>query len=392
MLESVKILSFTHYLQGPSAVQALADLGADVIKVESLSGAFERHWSGIDSFLNGVSVYFLSVDRNQRSLSIDLKAPEGKQIIRNLAGQADVIVENYRPGVMEKLGFGYEELKKINPSLIYCSCSGFGATGPYSKQPGQDLLAQALSGFTTINGRQSDPPVPVGTAIADQHAAKLAAMGILAALCERKKTGVGKKIDNCLLNAALHLQMEPLLYHLNGVPIYDRSSSGIATRVHQAPYGVYETKDRYICLSMISAGKLAAVFEDDWFLQWEDEDQFDHREDVNQRVADHMRQRESAHWLEKFDELGIWYSLINTYDDVEKDPQVQWNKSITQFDHPTAGKVRVLANPVQYDGRRLELRRLPPGLGEHTQEILRDLGYSQEEIQGLVENMVVKCG
>lgn len=388
----VKVLSFTHYLQGPSAVQALADLGADVIKVESLDGAFERHWSGAESFLNGVSVYFLLVDRNQKSLSINLKSQEGKKIIYKLAEKADVLVENFRPGVMEKLGFGYEVLHKLNPSLIYCSCSGFGSTGPYCTRPGQDLLAQAMSGFTTINGTANDPPMPVGTAIADQHAARLAAMGILAALCEREKTGLGQKVDNCLLNAALNLQMEPMLYALNGDELYPRSPSGIATRVHQAPYGVYATADGFLCLSMSSTEKLAQVFCDPWFLQWDEDDQFSKREEINLRVKKHMCQFSSSHWSLLFEEHGIWYSKINEYSDVEQDPQVHWNQSIFEFEHPVAGKVRLLANPVKYDGKRLELRKMPPRLGEDTQDILISLGYSREEIEELEHSSVVKCG
>ena len=391
MLESIKVLSFTHYLQGPSAVQALAELGADVTKIESLKGAFERHWSGINSFLNGISVYFMIVDRNQKSLSVDLKTEEGKQIIYKLVREADVLVENFRPGVMEKLGFGYEALREINPALIYCSCSGFGATGPYRTRPGQDLLAQAMSGFMTINGAQKDPPIPVGTAIADQHAARLAALGILVALCQRKTTGKGTYIDNCLLNASLHLQMEPLIYHLNGKQMYPRSRTGIATRIHQAPYGVYKTLDGYLCLSMTASKKLAELFQDDWFLQWDDIDQFDRREEINDVVKNYMGQKTTKEWLERLSALDIWYSEIQEYADVENDPQVRWNKSIMSFEHPVAGTVHILANPVKYNGERLPLRMLPPELGEHTRSILRRLGYTDKKIQQLEQSGVVKC-
>jgi len=390
LLESVKVLSFTHFLQGPMTVQSLADLGADVIKIESLNGAFERHWSGVNSYLNGVSVYFLLVNRNQRSLSIDLKTAEAKEIVYKLVKEADVVVENYRPGVMDRLGFGYEELKKINPSIIYCSCSGFGTTGPYKYRPGQDLLAQAVSGLMTLSGRKSDPPMPAGAAIADQHAARLAAMGILAALYERKETGKGKKVESNLLNAALNLQIEPFSYHLNGFPLYEKSESGIASRLHQAPYGVYKTADDYICLSMTPLEKLAAVFEDETFLQWSNEEQFSEREEINKKVVECMLTNTNEYWIKKFEEHGVWYSVINTYEDVEKNPQVEWNESIFKFEHPVAGNVRLLSNPVRYDGKRLELKKAPPGLGEHTEEILKEIGYGEEDIEQLINKSVVK--
>ena len=204
MLNGVKVLSFTHFLQGPSAVQVLADLGAGVVKIEPTKGAWERHWSGAEAFLNGESVFFLLSGRNQRSLSVNLRSEEGKEIIWRLIHNADVIVENYRPGVMERLGFGYEQVSKENPEIIYCSLSGYGSTGPGRDRPGQDLLAQAMSGLATINGRKNDPPILIGSAVVDQHAAVLGALGVLAALHERRDTGKGKKVDSNLLNAARH--------------------------------------------------------------------------------------------------------------------------------------------------------------------------------------------
>ena len=162
MLQGVKVLSFTHYLQGPSAAQILADLGADVVKVESTKGAYERSWSGCNTYKNGVSVFFLLGNRNQRAIAVDLKSGEGKQIIYRLVKEYDVILENFRPGVMEKLGLGYETLKKINPRLIYCSCSGYGSSGPKVKKPGQDLLIQSMSGIAALTGNGENPPTPIG--------------------------------------------------------------------------------------------------------------------------------------------------------------------------------------------------------------------------------------
>ncbi len=231
MLHGVKVLSFTHYLQGPSCVQTLADLGAEVVKIEPHRGAHERHWSGCDTFKNGVSVFFMLGNRNQRSMTIDLKSDGGKKVIYDLVKQYDVVVENFRPGVLNKLGFSYEELSALNPRLIYCSCSGYGPDGPYLKKTGQDLLVQGISGLSALNGSDEKYPRPMGSTVVDQHGAALAALGILAALYDREKTGKGHRVDSSLLNAALNLQLEPMSFFLNGGKLIPRSP-GVATRYH----------------------------------------------------------------------------------------------------------------------------------------------------------------
>lgn len=389
MLDGIKVLSFTHFLQGPATVQMLADVGANVIKIEPPNGAFERHWSGADTFKNGVSFFYLLANRNQRSLSIDLQQEEGKEIIYDLVREADVIVENYRPGVMDKLGFGYEMLKRMNPKLIYCSCTGYGSDGPYKDRPGQDLLLQALSGLTTITGEQHSPPIPVGTAIVDQHSATLAAFGIVSALFEREKTGEGKKVDVNLLNAAIDLQIEPFTYHLNKGSLWDRSKTNLASRFHPAPYGVYETADGWLTLSYNPAKQLAKIFNNDELNQFTESDQATNREEVNQIIIKEIKKKTTEEWMEIFSEHNIWYAPVYSYDEVEKDPQIKWNKVITEVKHPDAGLIKLLSHPINYNGETPSIRQYPPRLGEHSKQILKETGYSENEINELIQKDVI---
>ena len=371
MLEGIKILSFTHYLQRPSATQILADFGADIIKIETTRGGYERHCSGAEAYLNGESVFFLLAGRNQRSLSIDLRAEEGKEVIRRMLPETDVVIENFKPGAMERLGFGYEAISEANPRIVYCSLSGYEPTGPYQKRPGQDLLIQATSGLAMQNGRKGDPPTLVGTAVVDQHAAVLGALGVLAALVERTSTGKGKKVDSNLLSAALDLQIEPFNYYLNGAQLYERSASGISSRFHQSPYDIFETADGYICLSLTMTEALAEALNDEFFRGYTSEDLFGKREEINSRIAEHIREKTTNHWYEVFDEAGVWYAPVNDYADIEDDPQLAANGSILTFEHPRAGTVRLLSHPVRYDEETLPLRRIPPQLGEHRGDSLR---------------------
>ncbi len=210
LLKGTRVVSFNHFLLGPMGIQALGDLGADVISIESTEGAWQRHWSPGDRWNDEQSMLFLCANRNKRSIAIDLKSDKGKEIALRLVDTADVVAENFRPGVMDKLGFGYETLKQRKPSLIYASASGYGPSGPYVEKPGQDLLAQALFGIMAITGQPQTGPRPVGASAIDHHGAALFAMGILAALVRRTRTGQGCRVDASLMQAALDLQAESL--------------------------------------------------------------------------------------------------------------------------------------------------------------------------------------
>ncbi|OIQ78424.1 succinyl-CoA:(R)-benzylsuccinate CoA-transferase subunit BbsF [mine drainage metagenome] len=387
MLEGIKVLSFTHFLQGPAAVQMLADAGADVIKIEPPGGAFERGWSGFDAFKEGVSIFFLLGNRNQRSISLDLRNEKAKEIVLRMVREADVLVENYRPGVLERLGFGYEDMKAANPRLVYCSCSGYGSSGPYLKRPGQDMLLQAMSGMTMLSGGADAPPTPVGSAIVDQHAAALAAFGVVSALLARQRTGLGALVESNLLNAALDLQIEPFTYYMNKGPLWPRTDPPLGSRFHPAPYGVYRTADGWIAISLTPTAQMASALEYPPLATFNDpKDPMRRRDEIHRMVYERVQTRTTAEWMEAFDAHNIWYAPVNDYDQVEADPQVAHNGMITTIQHPDAGEVRLLAHPVRYDGKAPPLRRLPPRQGEHTREILAELGYQASEIDALSDS------
>lgn len=389
MLEGIKVLSFTHFLQGPSAVQMLADVGADVIKVEPARGAWERHWAGLDAFVDDVSIFFMLANRNQRSIALDLRQPKGQEIARRLAAEADVLVENYRPGVLDKFGLGYEALKAINSRLVYCSCTGYGSSGPYRERPGQDVLLQAMSGLSTLSGDRDSGPVLVGSAIVDEHAAALAAFGVLAALHQRDRTGKGSRVESNLLNAALDLQIEPFTYYLNKGPLWDKTTPAMGSRFHAAPYGAYRTADGWIAISISPLPRLAEVLQRPELADYAGQSAGQAREAVHAIVTEEVCKHTTREWMDLFEEHAIWYAPVNDYEQVEADPQVLHNGVVMPIEYHDKGTIRVLAHPVRYDGKVPPLRRVPPLIGEHTAEVLAQAGYGEDEIQALADEGVI---
>jgi crotonobetainyl-CoA:carnitine CoA-transferase CaiB-like acyl-CoA transferase len=389
MLDGLRVVSFTHFLQGPSATQLLADLGADVIKIEPPTGAFERSWSGPDAYLGGESVFFLLGNRNVRSLAVDLKDPEWVQVVLRLTDEADVVIESFRPGVMDRLGLGWDDLRSRNPRLIYCSLSGFGGDGPYKDRPGQDVLLQSMSGLAAATGAADVPPTPVGASVVDQHGAVLGAFGILAALQGRERTGRGSHVESNLLSAALDLQIEPLSYFLNGF-VGTRSASGVSSPYYKAPYGIFATADGYLTLSLNALNLLANAFEDDWFHSLSEQSSYERRDEVNERIAKHMVLRSTEEWSAVFVAAKVWFAPVNTYADIVDDPQVLHNKTFVQVDHPRAGTVTLLAHPIVYDGQRPGVRTLPPALGAANRDVLNELGFAAEDAERLQAKVVTQ--
>jgi crotonobetainyl-CoA:carnitine CoA-transferase CaiB-like acyl-CoA transferase len=383
-LNGIRIVSFNHFLLGPVGIQLLADLGADVIAVEPIGGAFQRHWGGANASVDGQSVLFLAGNRNKRSLALDLKSPAGIEIARKLAARADVVTENFRPGVMDKLGLGFEALKADNPGLIYAAASGYGPDGPYAERPGQDLLVQAISGLMAITGSQEQGARAVGVSAADHHGAALLAMGILAALVGRGRDGRGCRVDVSLLSASIDLQLESFVCYLNGArPQTVRQPRHIAGWYFPAPYGIYRTEDGEVAISLADMGVLSEALGLPELAAVTHAEAFERNEALAELIAGAVAGKTTTAWLEIFERHRIWHAPVNDYDAVVADPQVAHNRNFVTLPGATGAPVTLVTHPVRYDGEVPEVRLPPQPLGAQSAEILGELGYSAADIERL---------
>jgi CoA:oxalate CoA-transferase len=391
-LDGIRVLDLTRVLAGPYATMILADLGAEVIKVE-LPG------KGDDSrayppFIRGESAYFMSLNRNKRSLALNVKSAAGRQILLELVEKSDVLVENFRPGTMEKLGLGYESLKAVNPRLIYAAISGFGQSGPYRDRPAYDAVVQAMGGIMSITGQTDGIPTRVGASIGDITAGLFGAVGILAALIQRERSGVGQMVDVAMLDCQVAILENAIARYLVGGEIPKPQGNRHPSIV---PFESFETADGYLVVAagndelwrrLCEALGLKALADDPRFLTNELRNQ--HYEELRPLLAERMKTQTTDAWRAVLDRAGVPNGPINTVVQVVQDAQVLARRMLVEVQHPTAGAVKMAGVPIKLSETPGEVRSAPPLLGQHSEEILSELlGYSREQIACLRHQGVI---
>ena len=397
-LSHIRVLDLSRILAGPWAGQMLADFGADVIKVERPgAGDDTRGWG--PPFVKDQdgqptdAAYFHSANRGKKSIAIDMTSPQGQSLIRRLAENVDVVLENYKVGGLKKYGLDYESLKAVNPKLIYCSVTGFGQDGPYSSRAGYDFMIQAMGGLMSVTGEPDGQPMKVGVALADVMTGLYAANAVQAALLHRNETGIGQHIDMALLDVQVAtLANQAMNFLVGGKP------PGRLGNAHPniVPYEAFATADGHVILTVGNDGQFARFCKLAGAPELADNPAFatnalrvSNREDLVPLVRDLMLQHDSRWWLDNLSANGVPSGPINTLDQVFADEQVQHRNMQIELDHPQAGKVPGVANPVKFSETPIQYSSAPPTLGQHTDKVLADLGLNEDEIAQLKEQKVV---
>ena len=390
-LAGVVVLDLTQILAGPMCTMVLADMGADVIKVEKPNGDDNRRMG--PPFIKDWSAGFLAVNRNKRSLALDLQSDGGREVFKRLVEGADVVVENFRPGVMERLGLAYGELRKIKPALVYCTISGFGSTGPARNRGGFDLVAQGVSGLMSITGHPNSPPAKVGVPITDLTAGLFGANGIMAAYVHALKTGEGQMVDTSLMEAGVaYTVWESSVYFAEGeIP----GPLGSAHRV-SAPYQALRTRNGYLNLGaatqptweqLCRAIGREDLMDDDRFRNpW---DRKAREEELAALLEETFTTEDTEHWLELLDGAGVVAGPIYNMEQVYRDPQVLAREMMVDTEDPDLGTIHNIGVPVKLSSTPGSIRRRAPALGEHSAEILLERGFSQDEVDGLLAEGVI---
>jgi crotonobetainyl-CoA:carnitine CoA-transferase CaiB-like acyl-CoA transferase len=390
-LEGIRVLDFTQMMMGPWATQFLGDMGADVIKVERPGlGEWERGLRSTGDLIDGQSPFFLAMNRNKKSLTLNLKDPRARDVVLKLAGSCDLVVENFRPGVMDRLGLGYEDLSAVRPSIVYVSGSGFGQSGPYVDRPGQDLLIQAMSGLAAYGGRADDPPMPSGSSIVDASTALLLAFASMVGLVHALRTGEGQRIDVSLFDTAIALQCQEIAAYLNVERRFERSRAGIGGAWLSAPFGIYRTADGYLALAMASLAVVSELLEEPRLAEYDDPRRaYDDRDEVYELVQARLVERTTAEWIALLATKDVWCAPVQDFAGVVDDPQVAHNELLTTVQHPNGDDLRVVGVPMRFSRTPGSIRSGPPAGGQHTDEVLSSLGYEEHEIRELRDDGVV---
>jgi CoA:oxalate CoA-transferase len=390
-LSGLKVLDLSRVVSGPFCTMLLADFGADVVKVEAPGGDPSRVTGILGS---GENPYFVNLNRNKRSITVDLKQVKGKEIVRRMAEGSDVLVENFRPGVMDRLGLGYATLRELNPSLIYSAITGFGKTGPYKDRPAFDFIAQAMSGFMSLNGDSTMPYLRAGIPISDTIAGLYAAFGILAALRERERTGQGQEIQTAMVDGLISMfTFASGAYFATGkLPPRNGNDHMVV-----APYGLFNAGDGPIAIApsteknwkqLCATLKLEDLMSDPRFDTGEKRRA--NRKEINAIVASVIQERNREEWINLLNEAGVPCGKVNDLSQAFSDPQVLHQEMVIESAQPT-GAVKTPGFPVKFSETPARLRRPSPQVGEHTVEVLRELAYPDKDIESLIHEGVVEA-
>ncbi len=397
VLNGIRVAAFTHFAAGPLTAQFLGALGADVIKIEAPFGDFNRQ--GIrdqDGRFGGLSPYFVTLNRNQRAISLDLKSQSGMEAARRLIRSSDVMIENFKPGALDKLGLGYPGVRDIRDDLVYCSISAYDREGPKANELGQDLLIQALSGFASLNGFAGMPPMPTGSYPIDAYVSFCCVIGILAALRHRDATGQGQWVRVDMMSAALHLIAQEASYAMNVDPVRERSAANVVHPDQAAPYGVYEAVDGQAFVMSITAPETLAKLAEKLGILEEIAPYLttrgikNDRDRVSEALARALKKLNRDDALALCKSLGIWAAPIRSIVEALDDPAVVARGIVRDVDSPYAGKHRVVVEPLHMSETPIEFSRPAPALGAHSREVLSELGYSEAEIDAMAAEGAVK--
>lgn len=386
-LTGLKVIELAHIMAGPVCGQLLADMGADVIKVEKAPGGDDTRRM-VPPEVDGESAAFMILNRNKRGTAINLKSEAGKDVVRRLLSSADVVIENYRVGTMERLGLGYESLRQQNPGLIYCQITGFGRTGPYADRAGFDLIAQGMSGLMSVTGEGSGrPPIKAGVPVGDISAGMLAAMGILAAYIHRLKTGEGQLVDTSLLEGSIvNTAWVSAIFLATGIsPQAIGSAHPMA-----APYQALQTADGWInigaanqanWLRLVEVLEIPELARDPRFV--DNAARMQNLPVLIEILSEKLIQRNAADWLARLEDVGVPASPVLSIGEMLADPQVIARDMVVEVEHSRLGRTRALGSPVKFSDTPTRIKRGAPLLGEHTREILAEYGYDNSEIEAL---------